>query len=50
MDSDTQYSTKLQPFDPREYGADVAQSFEKFIRLIKLGTATHQLVQKIEIN
>ena len=35
MDSEAQHSTKLQPFDPSEHGANVAQSFEKFIRLYK---------------
>ena len=35
MDCKTQHSTTLQPFDPSEHGADVAQSFETFIRLYK---------------
>ena len=35
MDLEAQHSTKLKPFDPSEHGADVAQSFEKFIRLYK---------------
>ena len=35
MDLEAQHSTKLKPFDPSEHGADVAQAFEKFIRLFK---------------
>ena len=35
MDSEAQQSTKLRPFDPSEHEVDVAQSFEKFIRLYK---------------
>ena len=35
MDSEAQHSPKLQPFDPSEYGVDVAQSFDKVIRLYK---------------
>ena len=33
MDSKAQHSKKLRPFDPSEHGVDVAQSFEKIIRL-----------------
>ena len=35
MDKEAQHSTKLRPFDPSHHGADVAQSFDKFIRLYK---------------
>ena len=35
MDSEAQHSTKLRAFDPSEHGADVAQAFQKFIRLYK---------------
>ena len=51
---EAQHSTKLKSFDPSEHGADVAQSFEKFIRLyeckyIAWGQSPPQSTENVDI-
>ena len=33
--SEAQHGTKLRPFDPSEHGGNLAQAFDKFLRLYK---------------